>query len=340
MDHTWLEEWEHYGDPMIQPADRPALFKKTGITEEYDLGLAWNWEYDADFVTLLETALKSRGLKLLQVTPDTLEKTLDALQQGDKSFRVLLDRASDSDERFLALSGWADGRQVCCLNPCEWTRRAWDKAAMHRLIGATLNTPPTIVLPPFAQQPLLPLLDLAPLGGRFTIKPAHGGGGDGVVVGATSVEQVLVARQEYPHDGYLLQGYVHPVEIAGRPAWFRSIYCAGKVFPCWWNMQTHIYTPVTAEETERYGLSILHTITSAIAHYSGLNLFSSEIALAEDGCFVVVDYVNDPLDLRLQSRTPEGVPNEVIWAIATHLADVAEYWSRVSEPHCCGVSGK
>ena len=40
--------------------------------DSYDLCLAWNWEYDHDFVVLLEAACRSRDVSLLQITPDNL----------------------------------------------------------------------------------------------------------------------------------------------------------------------------------------------------------------------------------------------------------------------------
>ncbi len=293
------------------------------MSDPYDLCLAWNWEHDADFVALLEAAGRAYGGSLLQVTPENLAGVLAGLREGRLAVRTLLDRASDSDERFLELAQWARTQGLRRLNPYERARRAWDKAAMHRVLGAALHTLPTIILPPHAEQPDLPALDLAPLGASFSIKPAHGGGGLGVVVGATSREQVLAARQEYPHDRYLLQGYLVPAQIGGRPAWFRTIFCLGQVFPCWWDMQSHLYTPVTPEEEEGNGLDLLRTIAAAIAYSCGLDLFSSEIALAPDGRFIAVDYVNDPLDLRLQSRTPEGVPDAIVRAIAERLVALA-----------------
>jgi hypothetical protein len=42
------------------------------MNPSYDLCLAWNWEYDADFAGLLEEACSTRGLTLLQATPDSL----------------------------------------------------------------------------------------------------------------------------------------------------------------------------------------------------------------------------------------------------------------------------
>ena len=285
----------------------------------YSFCLAWNWEHDADFVALLEAAGQDRGTPPFQVTPANLEEVLHALHAGALSFHTLLDRASDSDERFLALVEWARARGAQRLNRYEAAQRAWDKAAMHRILGAVLYTLPTITLPSYAEQADLPFLDTSSLGVPFTIKPAYGGGGEGVVLEATSLEQVQTARMGRPDERFLLQRYIVPEHVAGRPAWFRVVYCTGQSYPCWWDTQTHVYQPVTLEEEDRHGLALLRTIVVAIAQYCELDLFSSEIALAPDGHYVVVDYVNDPLDLRLQSRTPEGVPDEIVRAIALRL---------------------
>jgi hypothetical protein len=286
---------------------------------DYHFALAWNWEHDADFVALLEAAGQSLGKPPFQVTSANLEEVLRSLQEGTLSFATLLDRASDSDERFLAVVVWARAHGVRRLNRYEAAQRAWDKTAMHHILGAALHTLPTITLPPYAEQSDLPFLDTSVLGERFAIKPAHGGGGEGVVLGATSLEQIQAARQGRPEERFLLQRHIVPEQITGRPAWFRVVYCLGHTFPCWWDTQTHVYTLVTPDEEDRHGLALLRTIATAIAQYCGLDLFSSEIALAPDGRLIVVDYVNDPLDLRLQSRTPEGVPDEIVQAIALQL---------------------
>lgn len=286
----------------------------------YDLCLAWNWEYDAEFVSLLEAACRAWGLALLTVTPANLVAAVRALHDGRVSFRVFFDRASDTDERFLGLVRWARLAGLPCINSYERARCAWDKAAMHQALSATLPTPYTIVVPPYDEQPELPALDLVPLGTAFDVKPAHGGGGRGVVLGATTAEQVQRARQEFPADTYLLQAHVVPALLDGRPAWFRVLSCSGRVFPCWWHPQTHVYTPVTAEDEAAYGLGRLQSMAADIAEVCSLELFSCEIALTESG-FVVVDYVNDPIDLRLQSRAADGVPDAIVHAVAAGLAE-------------------
>jgi hypothetical protein len=153
------------------------------------------------------------------------------------------------------------------------------------------------------------------------MKPAHGGGGDGVVVLPASVAPVQATRQLYPDDSYLLQTHVVPAQLGGRPAWFRVIHAAGRIYPFWWDPRTHVYIPVSIAEEHGFGLWPVQEMTARIAEICGLCLFSTEIAQAVDGCFQVVDYVNDPLDLTPQSVAPNGVPDQILGFIAENLAD-------------------
>jgi hypothetical protein len=291
----------------------------------YDLCLAWNWEYDADFVHLIEVACATRGVSFLQVAPETLDQVLAGLENGEISFCTLLDRASESDPNFQPLVDWATRNKSFCINPQKGTLWAGDKATMHlEFISRGLYTPHTIILPPYSIQSNIEPSDLEPLGGSFAIKPACEGGGDGVILEATSWQQVLDARQQYPHEKYLLQAHVSTRCLDGRPAWFRVLYCHGAVYPCWWDQHTHVYARVTAEEKARFGLQSLREVSARIAQVCGLHLFSTEIALTEEGKFLVVDYVNDPVDLRLQSKAIDGVPDGYVESIAGRLVRLVE----------------
>jgi hypothetical protein len=293
------------------------------MPDSYDLCAAWNWEHDAPFLRQLAHACAAHGGALLELTPANLGATLGALERGELAFRTLLDRASEEDPRFVAVADWARRAGAHSVNPYELARRTWDKAAMHRAIFANIHTPYTIILPSFAEAPELPSVDLSPLGGAFTIKPANGGGGAGVVVEAHDLAQVREARREYPGEQYLLQTRVVPAQLGGRPAWFRVIHCCGEIFPCWWSTDTHVYAPVTVAEEEHHHLTPLRTLAGAVAAICGLGLFSSEIALSREGTFMVVDYANDPIDLRPQSLVPGGVPDAIVSFIAERLAAVA-----------------
>ncbi len=289
--------------------------------EVYDLCVAWNWEYDASFIGLLETSCQSSGLKLLQIKPENLPQMLNSLVTGELACRVFFDRASDVDPQFLPLIQWAREDSIPCINSYDRAIYTWNKADLHSLlVKEGYNVPATIILPPYIEFPEIPPKDLIPLGEQFTIKPAHGGGGVGVMTNATSWDQVLRVRQEHATDYYLLQAYINPVILDGRPAWFRVIYCAGTVFSCWWDPATHIYIPVAENEKEAYGLYKLDDLGLSIANVCGLDIFSTEIAFTHEGRFVVVDYVNDQIDLRLQSNTSEGVPDDIVRSITQLLA--------------------
>ncbi len=289
----------------------------------HDLCLTWNWEYDADFVHLLETACRAHGLSLLQIMPDNLTTVLSGLENGEITFGAFLDRASEADERFLPVEAWAFTHNAYRINPREASLWSEDKATMHlEFIAHGLYTPHTVILPPYAEKPKIPPPDLHPLGSTFVIKPARGGGGEGVMQEAASLEQVLAARQQYPDEKYLLQTRVTPQRLGSRPAWFRVLYGTGQVYPCWWDPDSHVYAPVTPTEEAEFGLIALQVITQRIAEISKLSIFSTEIAYTPEGLFLVVDYVNDQIDLRLQSKAADGVPDEIVWAVVEGLVEM------------------
>lgn len=298
----------------------------------YDLCVAWNWPHDTGFITKLDQACRERGLSVLQVTPQTLHSVLNALSEGAISIRTFMDRASDTDQEFLKLAGWARSNGVFRVNPHERETYTADKATMHlELITAGLPTPYSIILSPFNEQPDLGALDLSPLGPTFAIKPANGGGGDGVICEATSLEQVHAARRQFAHDKYLLQAYVTPAEINSQPAWFRVIYCLGEVYVNWWPPQTHVYRPVTPDEVVQLQLGEIYDMALKIGRVSRLQLFSTEIALTPEGKLLTVDYVNDQIDLRLQSQAMDGVPDAIVDDICRRMAELIWQKSYVSK---------
>ena len=289
----------------------------------YDLCLIWYWEYDTDFVAALQAACSTKSVSLWLVSPENLIQATTDLLEGRVSMSVLLDRAQ-YHAGFLPLLQKAREQGAYCINSRERSSWAEDKATMHlEMISRGLESPYTIILAPFTEQPILPPIDLSPLGEQFVIKPAAGGGGEGVTMRATSLEQVLQARVEYADQKYLLQAHIEPQELDGRKAWFRVYFVDGKIHPCWWDPESHIFAPLNADDELRFGLSPLQLVTAKIASICRLDWFSTEIALSKDGKFVAVDYVNDGIDLRSQTKAHDGVPDAVIEAMAEDLVDFA-----------------
>ncbi len=286
--------------------------------------IAWNWEFDAGFIRLLEQTAARANRTLCQVTPQNLAQQSQRIYDKEVNLQGFLDRASDSDPSYNPLSEWACRNVPVYFNRPEAASRASNKAEMHfALINAGLQTPYTIVIPPFEKQPELSPMDLSLLGVQFAIKPAHGGGSEGVIMEASEYAHIQEARRQYPADSYLLQAIIHPVKLEERPTWFRILFCCDQVYACWWDPHSHIYSPVSIDQIVQYKLASLEEITRAIAKFISLDLFSTEIALTGDGHFVVVDYINDPIDLRLQSEARDGVPDSIVQAIATCLIQKA-----------------
>jgi hypothetical protein len=295
------------------------------VVRRYDLVVAWSWEYDAALLEVLSQACAGRGLSLLQVTPGELAATLAAIDTGELGLGALLDRAWDTAPEFCPLSTHARNTGARLINDPVLAERAWDKATMHlEFISAGVNTPYTVLLAPYAQEPDLPEPDLAPLGDRFLLKPAHGGGGIGVRRNLSTWEQVQRIRRRHPEEKYLAQAWVTARLTADGPEWYRVIYAGGEVLPFRWGVASHAYREVTAEQESRHTLEPLRETVATIAAVCGLDVFSTEIARRDgDGELVSVDYVNDPIDLRPRSQAADGVPDDAVRTVAAQIAALA-----------------
>jgi len=299
----------------------------------FDIAVAWNWDLDREFLQCIDSAATGRGLTTYFIDQRNLAETLSKLQDDTLFFRVFLDRASDEDERFLPLASVvsqiarASSRHetLRVINPHDLFRRASDKATMHlEFLSYGIHVPYTIIITPYSQRKEveLSLSELALLGRPFIIKPANTtGGGVGVVLGAESLKDVIETRQHHKNDKYLLQQKVVPIDLGHRRGWFRVFYAFGLIVPCWWNDQTHVYEELTPKDEEAFGLQPLRSAATTIREICGLDFFSTEIAMTVPEKIVVVDYVNEMCDMRLQSSHPDGVPDQVVFSIAKALVN-------------------
>ena len=287
----------------------------------YDLLLLWNWEYDSEFVSLIENNCHSMGLKVLQVTPQNIGAVTEDLLENRINFRSILDRASEDDVRFVPLVKWAMANDIYFINPHHLARRSCNKAIMHyELIHNGIYTPYTVIVPPYESVPQMPEIDFSLLGNPFIVKPSLGSGGEGVVMGVTSLDEMTDIRHKHPQRTYLLQTDVKPRYLNDHPAWFRILFCRGAIHASWWHPDTHLYRPVHETEISRYEIAPLFRITRTIGDICGLDLFSTEIASVTNDRFIVIDYVNDQPDLRMCPPAGDGVPDFMVHDIAESLA--------------------
>ncbi len=289
---------------------------------DIDLGIGWDWEYDRDFVSMLDFECNKRGLQSYLVYPHNVDETIAKLSAGEITFKVFLDRASESDNRFIPLIKLLRKRGAHFVNDPNLSARANDKSIMHlEFLSNGLYVPYTIILSSYEENPQFDESNIHFIGTPFIVKPADGGGGRGVVLGVKTPYDIVKAREKHSKDKYLLQEEIIPIIIKGRKAWFRSYYIYGKVIICWWDNQTGIYQRVTSRAERRYKLKEIARVTKKITDITRINFLSTEIALTKAGRFVVVDYVNDTCDMRLKSKALDGVPDDVVRDIVRELVD-------------------
>lgn len=294
------------------------------MPDHYHLAVAWDWEYDRQFIATLESQIHGQRLRFYSVSHHNTHETLRRLTRAEITFGAFLDRAPETDEQFAPLSRAVRKLPILFINPPDTVHHAIDKATMHlEFLTKGINVPFTIIISPFnkKREIELTLSDLARLGRPFIIKPANTtGGGIGVILGAETLKDVIESRQHHKNDKYLLQEKIRPLILDEQKAWFRVFYVFGEILPSWWDDDTHVYKLITKGEVMAYGLRPLITMTRKIWEVCQLDFFSTEIAMTQDKNFVVVDYVNDICDMRLQSLHGDGVPDLLVTEICRRFA--------------------
>lgn len=289
----------------------------------FDLGIAFVWEYDDDFIGMMEGILHSAGISTFIIKEHNIHKVTEEIRNRKIAFNFYLDRASDVDDDFEELAKILTRRKCRIFNPYKYIEHAIDKASMHlEFITAGLNVPHSIIIPPHSEEEdiYLSVDDLSILGRPFIIKPCNNtGGGVGVVTGAESIKEVLEERVFNSDDKYLLQEKIYPLIIDHHRAWFRCFWAFGKPIPVWWDDQTHIYNELTLEQIEKFNLKPLRRLIKKIADITELDFFSTEIVLTHENKFIVIDYVNDQCDMRLKSKHFDGVPDKIVNQIINNM---------------------
>ncbi|MCC6738949.1 MAG: hypothetical protein IT452_07870 [Planctomycetia bacterium] len=288
---------------------------------DHDVAVAWDWEHDEAFVADLERACRARGMTFRSVTPATVDADLATAAEGRVRWKLLLDRAWESDPRFLRLNDTVAAAGTRLLNRPELSARMGNKAAAHALLaGKGVALPRLVDFMPSEWSDFA--LARATEGWRrpLWIKPACGGGGDGVLA-LEEVPARFPLGVQWDRERCVLQEDAAPLSLDGRPAWFRAVHVLGTIHLFWWHPQTHVFATVTAAEAAAHGLGCVTDVARAVAAHCELEIFSSEVSLVAPGVPLLVDPVNDPVDFRRRSRAADGIPDEGLAAIVEAAAD-------------------
>jgi hypothetical protein len=280
--------------------------------ETFDLGIAWDREQDNDFVEGLNNYALKEGLKPYLLHVYNFYASLKDISEGDIYFRLFLNRTSEDDRVFSGLPDFLKRKGITFINHPERTRESVDKFKMHlRFNSHDIPVPKTVLISPQEDRKTLEF-KIKYISKPFALKPANGSCGDGVILDAQSLDDVIKLKEQYGDIKYIAQEKINPVNLENRPAWFRVFYCCGKVIPCWWHPETHVYDELTIKQVYALGLYDIWYMTRRISQVCKLDFFSSKIAMKNDGKLVVVDYVNDQPDMRKKSKFNDGVPDEIV----------------------------
>lgn len=298
-----------------------AIISQEKHKEIFDLAIAWNWREDADFVFQINEVSLEWGLKPYLIQPFNLDETIDLLRKGEIEFRAFFDRASDTDPNFYQIVHLLQQKGVFMVNHPDNIKWINDKALIHmEFMLHQIPVPPTVIYYPHDDRQSI-INKINHIEAPFVIKPAHPVEGEesGLLLNATSVEEIIQFRNQSRDLICLVQKQIIPITLDKNPAWFRIFYIFGKIIPSWWHPTTHIYEVLTKEEISKFRLKQLFTLTKKIAAIYKLGFFSTEITLGKNRHFVVIDYINDQCDMRKKSRHIDGVCNEIIDLIVREL---------------------
>lgn len=283
----------------------------------WDIGLIWEWQYDERFIKLFDALCYKKGKKSYFISGYNLSETIEKITKGNLKFKAILDRATDCNIAFIPLVHLLQKQGSRVIDDPAKIARSSDKATMHiECLKAGLKVPESMIL--FPNDEITEEM-LGSIGIPFIIKPALGGGGEGVIKDAFSISDIIMARSKSPNAVFIIQKKIIPREVDGNRCWFRVFFVCGKVIPCFWNDLTHVSRRVSPSQEKTFEKLI--EITKKINTLTSLEFFSTEIAQLQNGDFVVIDYANDQCDMRFQSDTHEGVPDLVIEEIIEAIID-------------------
>jgi hypothetical protein len=287
------------------------------------------------FVGLLEREARDRGLIFVHCRNHDQAETLRyALLDGSLTIDCLIDYMGRSFPRDYELGCAVKDSGGIVVDDPDRVRIYGDKATMHReLARAGVELPRTLIWRPDQPSRDLSADERGLLGERIVCKPALGSGAGGVVLDMDGSRAALDDARDYDADDhYLLQEFVEPLGLDGRPAWFRVYNCFGRVFACFWHPATHETALVTPGEMALYGLYELERISHTIASISGYTWFSTEIAVAgREGrrAFLPIDYLNNKcFMLTHREAGPCGMPDDIAEAVAREMVEQAQRRAR------------
>jgi hypothetical protein len=249
---------------------------------------------------------------------------------------LYLDLGSSLHPRFndLALAAAKQGVYVID-DPNGLTTWTFKAPAHERLEKAGLPLPPSVILQRGSPDRELTAEERAKVGERCVIKPSAGFANRGVVVGVPpTLAEIKKARDFDRNDDWLVQKMISWTRCGNRPAYMRGYHLLGHRSLVWWCKENgeDRYELLTWADLQQYDLLPAVNLIDRVAAVSGVDFFSSEIAITDAAGperFVLIDYINDQCDMDPEVR-PGTTPLPEAW-VRWVCGRLAQYTRRAKQ---------
>jgi len=280
--------------------------------ETFELGIAWDSEFDNEFVNDLNDRALKEGIKPYLIHAYNFFSSLKDITEDELSFHCFFDRSSDDSSTFGGLADFLKKKDIHFINHPDNVKNSIDKSKIHSMfVSYGLPVPKTVFIKSQEEKQVLEV-KIQHVSVPCVLKPAFGSYSDGTVLTISSLDDALRLIGQEEDKSYFVQEQVSPINLENKPAWFKVLYCFGEIIPCRWHPVTREYGILSLRQIYRLGLHEIWPITKKIKQACKLDFFSTDIAMKEKGKFLVVDYVNDRPDMRKKSKFKDALPDEIV----------------------------
>lgn len=280
--------------------------------EMFDLGIAWNWEPDTDFVRELNDHAVARGLKPYIIHAYNFYTSLKDISEDNIGFRFFLDRTIIDPSPLSKVGDFLHRKGIAFINYQDKAKKLLRRStAHHEPARHNILLPMRILIKP-GEHMDTSNIKLSCMVRPFVLKPVDGPPDAESVQHATSLDDLSKLRERYGDITYVAQEKITPKKMGAKLASFRCVYCAGEVIPAWWHSEDNTHELLDHADMDRFELNHLLLISNQIANIAKLELFSVGIVVDDEDNFFVTDYLNIHPDMRRRSRFNKGLPDEAV----------------------------
>jgi len=312
-----------------KPDNSPWVFDPRPAPHTADVDFVFALDYcspNSRLMKLFHEAMSAYGLSCQLVNNINVKKMLEDVEAGRFRPNVYLDLSSRPDDTFEKLLYAAHRAGSHTIRNPEQTQWVLKAQSHPELVQAGLPLPPTVILKSDDPDRELTAQERAAIGDRAVIKPSFGEAAKGCVVGVEPTLQNIRQARDYERKfDWLIQKMMSWTRLGDRAAYLRAYNVCGHRTLMWWAQDNSptAYQLLSWDDLRKYDLMGAVQIIDRLADLTGMDFFSSEIAITKEtgpDRFVLIDYVNDQCDMD-HTDSPYSPPEEFSRFVCQRLAE-------------------